>query len=515
MNAPAPRLLDQFADHRWRLSNLYYILDKEGRRVRFELNWAQEKLLDDLHYLNLVLKARQLGFTTFIQVFMLDACVWHPNTRAGVIAHTLPDAQAIFRDKIKYPYDSLPDGIKAAVPIVRDNTTSLELGNNSLIRVGASLRSGTFQYLHVSEYGKICARTPEKAREIATGALNTLQAGQVAFVESTAEGREGRFFDMCDAAQTKMRSGALLTPLDWKFHFFPWWKEAGYTLDPEGVTIPDGLARYFAQLEKRGISLTAAQKAWYAKKAETQLEDMKREYPSTPEEAFEASVEGAYYAAQMAQAEAEGRIGVFPAHKDYPVHTVHDIGVGDYHSIWFFQVTPSTVRLVGYYQNSGEGMPHYITTMRTLAAERGWSYGDHYLPHDGKVREWGTGLTRIEQFQNAFPRTYLVPMHSVDDGINAVRAILSTCQFDEGPTADGVKALRGYRKEWNEDLGCWRDKPLHNADSHGADAFRGLAMIWQQVNNQVERAAQQAQTGTELTWDKLMAQQPARDDDRI
>src|SRR5829696_9052324 len=91
--------------------------------------------------------------------------------------------------------------------------------NNSSIRVGTSLRSGTLQYLHVSEYGKLCAKYPEKAREVRTGALNTIQSGQVVFIESTAEGQEGHFFELSEAARAKERRGVPLTPLDFKFLF--------------------------------------------------------------------------------------------------------------------------------------------------------------------------------------------------------------------------------------------------------------------------------------------------------
>ena len=129
-------VIDHFKDQRWRLNNLYWITDKEGKRVKFTMTWAQENLLSQMHYLNVILKARQLGFTTFIQIYMLDMSVFYPDTRCGVIAQTRDDAEAIFRDKIKFPYDNLPDQIKAMAPIVRDNTTMLELANNSLIRVG-------------------------------------------------------------------------------------------------------------------------------------------------------------------------------------------------------------------------------------------------------------------------------------------------------------------------------------------------------------------------------------------
>src|SRR5258707_8501785 len=115
---------------------------------------------------------------------MLDACVFKDDVRAGPIAHTLPDARVIFRDKVRFPYDHLPDMIKRMAPARADNACELLLGNNSSIRVGVSLRSGTLQYLHISEYGKICAKFPQKAREVRSGALNTLDSNGMVFVES-------------------------------------------------------------------------------------------------------------------------------------------------------------------------------------------------------------------------------------------------------------------------------------------------------------------------------------------
>src|SRR5215208_2052286 len=212
--------LDRLSDWRWRIDNLYHITDKNGQKLRFQMNWAQEALFNEMSFQNVILKARQLGFTTFIQIFMLDACLFNSNIRAGTIAHKLDDAKTIFRDKVKYPYDELPEAIKAARPVIKDSADELMFSNNSSIRVGTSLRSGTLQYLHVSEYGKLCAKYPDKAREVRTGALNTIQSGQVVFIESTAEGQEGHFFELSEAARAKERRGVPLTPLDFKFHFF-------------------------------------------------------------------------------------------------------------------------------------------------------------------------------------------------------------------------------------------------------------------------------------------------------
>lgn len=494
-------LVQRLKDWRWRLNNLYWITDKDGQRVKFELNWAQAELFNGMHYMNVILKARQLGFTTFIQIFMLDAAIFNPNIRAGTIAHTLDDAKAIFKDKVKYPYDNLPAQIRAMVSVEKDNATELEFSNNSSIRVGTSLRSGTLQYLHISEYGKMCAKFPEKAREVRTGSLNTVQAGQIVFVESTAEGQEGHFYDVCENAKTKARMGTKLTPLDFKFHFFPWWREPQYSIDPDGVVIPEAFVRYFDKLATFGVRLTPGQEAWYVKKAETQLEDMKREYPSTAEEAFEASVEGAYYGHQMARAEMDQRIGVFPWNPKYPVHTAWDIGIGDETTIWFFQILPTRVRLIAYYENSGEGMPHYIGELRRRQVESRrefegeivgetivvqWQYGSHFMPHDIRVREWSNGLQRIEQMAAATLKDDLgkprkVPDHYVDDGINACRTVLGICEFDEAECATGLKALRSYRKDWDEDRGVWKDKPRHDWASHGADGFRSMAMVYKEL----------------------------------
>lgn len=330
----------------------------------------------------------------------------------------------IFRDKVKFPYDNLPYMLKAARPVSRDSADELVFVNNSSIRVSPSMRSGTLQFLHISEYGQICSRFPDKAREIRTGALNAVQAGQVVFIESTAEGKEGHFFDMCEAAQVKLRRGAPLTPLDFKFHFFPWWKAPEYAIDPDGVVIENQFRTYFDKLEATaGIALTPAQQAWYMKKAETQLADMKREYPSTPEEAFEASIEGAYYSELLAAAELQGRMGDFPAIDGVPVDVAWDIGIGDDTTLWFGQRLPHRTRLVGYYAASGEGLKHYVDVLSRMSRERGWQIGDALWPHDGRNREWGSGKSRLEMFAEytgRYPR--IVPTLSVDDGIAAVQS---------------------------------------------------------------------------------------------
>src|SRR5690554_2165242 len=216
---------DRLADPWWRLNNLYKIKNEYGEVVQFRPKPEQTFLYDNLWYLNIILKARQLGMTTFIQLFILDRCLFNDNVNAGIVAHTKEDAEAFFADKIKFAYDNLPVDLKRLRPATSDSARHLRFSNGSQIRVGTSLRSGTYQYIHVSEFGKMCAQYPEKAQEVITGTLNTVAPGQFVWIESTAEGAHGPFYEMCQRAerlaQAVERGEASLTKLDYKFFFFP------------------------------------------------------------------------------------------------------------------------------------------------------------------------------------------------------------------------------------------------------------------------------------------------------
>jgi len=466
--------LAKLGDPHWRLNNLYKIEDKAGEVIPFRMNWAQEQLYRDRWYLNCVLKARQLGFTTFIDLFLLDACVFYPNVQAGIIAHNLEDAKTIFKEKVREPYERLPQEIRDHCPAVSDSANTISFANGSSLRVATSMRSGTVQYLHVSEYGKIAAKNPDKAKEIRTGAFNAVAAGQWIFVESTAEGTGGDFYDMCQTAQGIQARGEKLTKLDFRFHFYPWWKHPDYRLDPDGVTISSENLEYFEELSlEQGIELDAGQRAWYVKKSEQQKSDMKQEYPSTPDEAFEASLEGAYYAKHMALADKQRRIGSVPYNPDLPVDTWWDLGMRDSTAIWFVQRHGPHFRVIDYYENSGEGLGHYAKVLAERKADLGYGYRQHVAPHDIKVRELGTGKSRKDIAASQYGLKFSVcPDHKVQDGIEAVRSNLGNCWFDKERCSQGISALRNYRKEWDDRLAVWKTQPRHDHWSHGADAFR-------------------------------------------
>lgn len=456
-------------DRDWRLRNLYYIKDKEGNRVRFVPNEAQEEFLKGMHDANIILKARQQGFTTLACILFLDACLFTANLSAGIIAHTLEDANSFFNDKIKFAYENLPDWLKSIRKASTERSGELRFNNGSSIRVRTSFRSGTLQMLHISEFGKICAKSPDKAREIVTGALNAIKAGMLVIIESTAEGKVGYFFDYCERARAAARLGTPLTPMDFKFHFFPWWKSKEYVIDPTGVVFSERLQEYFASLEKdHGIKLTDAQKAWYSKKEVTMGDDMGREFPSHPDEAFAQAIEGAYYAKEMARAETEKRITKVPWEPGAKVHTVWDLGMNDSTAIWFFQQIGRERRYIDYYENSGEALPHYAAKLR----ERPYVYGRTILPHDATHRSLETGNTPAEVLRGlGFADQVIVPAMNPKIRIDAMRILFPNCWFDLAKCGDGLEAVKQYRKAWDDKAGCWKDAPLHDWTSHAADSL--------------------------------------------
>lgn len=476
-----PEHIKLLRDKRWRLNNLYFITDKQGKKVRFRMTDEQIEYFDGMHTRNIILKARQLGFTTECCIIQLDAALFE-SAKCALIAHTLNDAKRLFREKVKFAYDNLPAEIKAANPASNDAAGELVFSKGGSIYVSTSFRGGTLRYLHVSEFGKICAKFPHKAREIVTGAFEAVAADCFVTIESTAEGRAGYFFDYSQTAERQQLAGSVLGLLDWKFFFFSWWKNKDYRLDASDITIPQRLTDYFTELQaKHAIVTNDGQRAWYAAKEKTLGSDMKREYPSIPAEAFQQSIEGAYYAQQFTKLYAAQRIGVIPDNSHQPVMTFWDIGVGDSTAIWFVRQIGTQYHVIDYYENSGEGLRHYMKVLK----DRGYTYSEHWGPHDIDNREFGSDAkTRREIAEegyeidgHVYSMTFVVvPKIGVDDGIEAVRELLPNCVFDESKCETGISHLENYRKEWDDKRGCWKDRPLHDKTSHGSDAFRYFAV---------------------------------------
>lgn len=486
-----PILKENLNDAMWRLSNLYWIVtkgddeDDEGLVVKFVPNRAQRRLLRRMHNRNIILKARQLGFTTLIAILWLDTALFSKDPiRCVVIAHEREAAEDIFQSKVVFAYEKLPDTIRERMPLAKKTATELRFAHNGAsIRVTSSARSGTTHRLHVSELGKIAAKYPAKAKEVVAGSIPSVPKSGITVIESTAEGQDGKFFDMTTQAIETAEKGRPLTVRDYRFHFFAWWEAPEYEIDPEGVHFTEAHLTYFNTVEaKIGRTLSDRKRAWYVATMRTDFADdqplMWQEYPSYPEEAFAVSTEGCYYAKQLANARKAGRIRPGIPVEAVPVNTFWDIGRNDMTAIWMHQQIGPEDRFIGYYENSGEEFSHYVAELQ----KKGYVWGRHYLPHDAGIKRQGetpdTNRSPKEMLENLWPgqKFEIVPrISSKLTGIQQTRDCFASAWIDEVECAEGLPRLANYRKEWDKVRGRWKDEPLHDDNSNGADAFRQWA----------------------------------------
>lgn len=461
------------------MNNLYWIKNKQGQKVKFKFNEFQEILWRTRWYFNIILKARQLGMTTFFCIFYLDAVLFESNKTAGIIAHRELDAKKIFKEKIRFAFDNLPISLRTQLEVKTDSTEELSFRNGSSIFVSVSTRSGTVQYLHISEFGYTCKKFPEKAAEIITGALNSVEQGQMVSIESTAKGRQGAFYDLCKQAQTLRQKQSVLTPLDFKFFFFAWWENKDYTLE-SNEPLPQDMVDYFLKLGmESGIELTNGQKNWYYGKAKIQKSNMMSEYPSTPEEAFLSANEGTYYGKLISKAIQDKRVAFVPHDPKLLVDTYWDLGLNDFNVILFVQTVGKEIRFIDMYYSHLEGLPHYANVLKKRRDDEGYHYGRHFLPHDVEVTELSTGTTRKHTLQGlgVIPLV-VVPKLGIQEGIDMVRNIFSRFWFDEAKCAKLIESLENYQAEYDEKLEQLKDKPKHNEYSHFADAVRYLGVMF-------------------------------------
>ena len=187
---------------------------------------------------------------------------------------------------------------------------------------------------------------------------------------------------------------------------------------------------------------------------------------------FELGVEGAYYTKYLDRMRTKGQIGVVPWEAGFKVHTAWDLGVRDSTCIIFFQTIGQTVRIIDYYEKNKEGLEHYVKVIQN----KPYSYGKHIAPHDIKVKEFGTGMTRLEKARQLGISFVIAPDLSVIDGIEAVRSVLSKIWIDENVCIPLIKALENYRQEFDAKRKVYKDHPLHDVWSHAADAMRYLAI---------------------------------------
>lgn len=391
---------------------------------RSERHWTIHEALEGKRF-GVVVCHRRFGKTVLAINHLLRAAVQcdKQRPRFAYVAPTLKQGKTIAWDYLKH--------YARAIPGVEFNEAELrcDLPNGGQVRIFGSdnpdaLRGTYFDGVVLDEFGLMQMRAWS---EVLRPALSD-RLGWALFI-GTPNGRNA-FWDMRNLAE---RDGA--------------WFLIEHKASETGIIGVDELASARAAMTP---------------------DEFDQEYECS----FEASVRGAIFASELAAVRESGRIRELVIDPVLPVHTGWDLGVGDATAIWFAQQAHSEIRVVDYYEASGEGMPHYAAVLQ----RKPYAYGVHYAPHDIEVRELGSGRSRREVARQLGVNFTLAPRVSLEDGIHAARMLLPRCYFDASRCREGLDSLQNYRWEHNSRLDEFKSTPVHDWASHGADAFRYLAL---------------------------------------
>lgn len=465
---------DDLSDQMWRINNLYTIINKEGKEIRFRPNYSQKRVLREITPRHCIPKSRQVGISTLIGILQLDSCIFNKNFKTLTIADTLSNAKKIFARNIVAVYERLPVEIKSMTKVIKMSHTEgyLNFSNGAEIHVDTSGRSDTFNFVHVSEFGVICDMDPSRAKEIVTGTFETTGPNQYIVIESTSKGGPvGYWYEITKTANNQKLEGRKLRPFQYGITFIPWYEVPEYKVSPVGIKTTKEHNRYFAKLSSMGINLTLPQKAFYISKEATLKENIKEEYPSYLEESFEVAVVGVYYSREMSKARKDGRIGLFKHNPAYGVYTGWDVGISDNTAIWFFQYIHGWYYFIDYVQDSEKTVKHYARLIKEYAVKKGYRYENHFGPHDISSRSFGHDGTANDTASVEGLIFTIVDKTSVAARINLVRDKLAASCIDNSNCGLGIQCLDNYKKRFNATTKTWMDTPVKNKFTHGADAI--------------------------------------------
>jgi hypothetical protein len=469
--------LEAFRDPRWRLGNLYSIRTREGFIIPFRPRQQQQRIIDLIYRQDcrriIILKARQLGFSTLLGVLCADRLCFGMGQQISLIDQTLEDARQKLREIVLVAYESLDPALKKELPITRSNTGELvvkfvhhEEAKSNTMFAGTHARGGANSFLWVSEWGVIQATDLARSEEILTGALPSVGDG-VCVVETTWKGgRSGHLWSLVKSALETPEDQK--GPFDWHVVFFPWQNEPAYC-DAVPRPLSEETRRYFA--DKPDITL--GRQSWYQRKRAEQGVFMLREYPTTIEECFQSPVDGAIYAELIDRLRAEGVIKPWLVDNSALTHTAWDLGSPINTVVWYFQLGPmGEIRVIDC------DLDLDLTPIERVARMlgKGYLYGSHFLPHDALATQ-KSGRTFLNELKDAglanckaVPRTLDIWV-----GINRLKQMLPRFSFRLPHCERGLDALCNYHAIRETSTGIARDEPVHDWSSHAADSLRVIA----------------------------------------
>lgn len=480
--APDRSPSEAMGDAVWRLANLYRCTNANGQIVPFRPTPEQRLVIWCIFVRGwrriLIPKARQLGMSLVLCLIGLDFVAWNSGAKAALVDKSEDDAKKKLREKVKLAWEGIDPALSQVLP-VSSTTNAMTFGEGldaSTYEADVSFRGGTVQFLHVSEWGEIQMKQRERSREIRDGSLPAAEQaeGGIVVVETTwhggLDGELGPY--VREALDTPEADKG---PKSWRVLFFPWWGSAAYQ-SAHGYLDQDS-HRYFEKLESEwDVHLTDAQKLWYASERRTRgPRAMRSQFPSVMTECWESMPEGAIYGSFIERARSEGRIKAFNADGRWPVDTIWDLGHPLNTVTWLAQVTPEEIRILDVMME----LDVTLEQRAALLAAKGWTFGNHFLPHDAGVRQT-SGLCQADEFRRVFARigghVRIVPrVPDVWQGINSLRGIFPRLVFRDPETRPGIDHLARYHSIRETATGIARDEPVHDRYSHAADALRQLA----------------------------------------
>jgi len=215
---------------------------------------------------------------------------------------------------------------------------------------------------------------------------------------------------------------------------------------------------------------------WFPAELKAEMEHLKatnyEEYLHIWEGEFRQFADGAVYKNEIIKARQDGRICRVPHDPILQVQTFWDIGIGDSTAIWMAQVHNGEYRVIDYYESNGKPIDHYVQVLN----QRGYTYGNDWLPHDAQAKELGTGRSIQEILVSLGRKVVITPKLSVDDGINAARMAFPKVWIDADKCERGLECLSHYHREYNDKVDQLKPVPVHDWSSHAADAFRYMAV---------------------------------------
>lgn len=503
---------EQMSSPLWRICNIYTIKDAKGKAIPFRPTPEQKEVLRAIYIHKkkklFIPKARQLGISTLIAIIIIDSILFGAGVQCSICDYVSGNAKKKLEGKIVYAFERLPPEWRMGWQVVTHNKqsgefrlkkTGADVSDESVVFAGDQPRGDTCQILHLSELGETQVKAPERAREIFEGALPTAEESIIIIETTWHGGRVGVLYSLVlDAMETPDHKKDI--DKDYFIMFFPWFRAKRYTNKGDPSQITTQTREYFASLASilPGVEFTQGQMLWYQKTKVRLGHRIYSSYPSRLEEIFLSPVDGAIYAKEIDEARVSGRVGIYPYDRTKTVNTLWDLGSAQNTICIYFQqdgrhfnfidadvVETKTSRGV---EINGEDWD--ITKRMKLMKEKGYTYGTHYLPHDGGNRtdlrnkiSWQTDM-----MSHGLPGNFAVIPRTNDEwlGINKVKAEFPTFRFDHKmrPFLDGLAMFRLRADPSDEKK--FLSTPIHDFASHLGSSLRvlGEALLYGYVSTE-------------------------------